>query len=197
MKKTILWVSMLCVALVCNAQAIELISNLPGNDGSQSASLGTLRNKGMGFTMPDDAYSLVGVTLRLETYGANTVPIVEIWSDVGGVPGVSLITLINPSFAPSGIANYDFAPSAPLTLLANTTYWIVAYGQAGATPYDWKASSPAVTPTGLATHAGATWGTGGPPPTGTSSIVCSYAVNGEGVVSIESESWASIKAMYR
>jgi hypothetical protein len=201
MKKTIPLVSMLCLALVCaaftpNAQAIELISNLPGNDGTQSASLGPSRVKGMGFTMPGDAYSLVSLTMRLQTYGAGTAPIVEIWSDAGGVPGTSLITLNNPSFAPSGIANYDFVPPAAFTLLANTTYWIVAYGPAGAPAYDWKASSPAVTPTGLATHAGARWGTSGPPPTGTSSIVCSYAVDVEGAVAVDSESWTSIKAKY-
>lgn len=198
MKKAILWVSVLCVALVCaavNAQAIELISNLPGNDATQSAALSNLRVKGMGFTMPDDAYSLVSVTLRLDTDGAGTNPIIQIWSDVGGNPGASLITLNNPSFG-TGIANYDFTPPAPFTLLANTTYWIVAYGPVGALAYDWKASSPAVTPTGLATHAGVKWGTSGPPPTGSSSIVCSYSVDVEGAVSVDSESWTSIKAKY-
>jgi len=203
MKKTIFLVPLLCVALVCaavipSAQATELISNLDGNDGSQSAALSELRNKGMGFTMPGEQYRLDSATLRLATSGPNTVPIVEIWNDVGGVPGAPLVTLINPTFAASGIANYDFIPPGNFDLSPNTTYWLVAYGQAGADPYDWKASSPSVTPTGLATHAGAKFDTNGAPPTTNSSILCSYAVNGTtGPVSVDSESWGSIKVKYR
>ncbi|MBZ0269700.1 hypothetical protein K8I85_16230 [bacterium] len=202
MKKRIFWVPALCAALVyasfaSGAQADELISNLDGNDGSQSADLDELRNKGMGFTMPGAQYSLDNVTLRLETFGANVAPIVEIWDDVGGNPGAPLVTLVNPVFAASGIANYDFIPPGSFNLSANTTYWVVAYGVAGADRYDWKASSPAVTPTGIATHAGAKFDTNGAPPTNNSSIICSYAVNGTtGPVSVDSESWGSIKAKY-
>lgn len=58
------------VAQPLRAQTV-LISNLPGNDGSQSADLDELRNKGMGFTMPAGPnYILNHVTLRLETFGA-------------------------------------------------------------------------------------------------------------------------------
>jgi len=89
-----------------------------------------------------------------------------------------LTTLDNPAFGAVGIANYDFTPSGSFTLLANTTYWLVASGTVNGDRYDWKASSPGVTPTGLATHAGATFGTAGLPPTGTSSILNSYALNG-------------------
>jgi hypothetical protein len=201
MKKTVLLVPMLLVVLVCgvvtsSARATELISNLPGNDGTQAADLDELRNKGMGFTTPGEQYRLTSATLRLETFGANVAPIVEIWDDVGGNPGTSLVTLLNPTFAASGIANYEFVPPGTFMLLPNTTYWIVAYGQAGADRYDWKASSPAVTPTGLATHAGARFDSNGPPPTTVSSILCSYAVNVEGAVSVDRESWTSIKAKY-
>jgi hypothetical protein len=203
MKKTILlapWLSMVLVWAVVtpNAQAIELISNLPGNDASQSADLDELRNKGMGFTMPGTQYTLDNVSLRLETFGANVAPIVEIWDDVAGNPGAPLVTLVNPVFAASGIANYDFTPPGTFTLSANTTYWIVAYGQAGAARYDWKASSPAQIPTGLATHAGAKFDTNGAPPTTNSSIICSYALNGStGPISVDAETWSSVKARYR
>ena len=76
MKKTILLLPLLCLALAWPAvtpsvQATELISNLPGNDASQSADLDNLRNKGMGFTMPATDYNLDNVTLRLETFGPN------------------------------------------------------------------------------------------------------------------------------
>jgi hypothetical protein len=203
MKKTIFLLPLLFAALVSAAvapvaRADELISNLDGNDASQSAGLNDLRNKGMGFTMPATEYTLESATLRLATFGPNTNPIVEIWDDVGGNPGTPLVTLINPVFASSGIANYDFIPPGTFTLEANTTYWLVAYGPVGADAYDWKASSPAVTPTGIATHAGAKFDTNGAPPTTNSSIICSYAVNGStGPVSVDSDSWGSIKAQYR
>lgn len=152
-----------------------IISNLPGNDGTQSADLDELRNKGMGFTMPaGQDYILDHVTLRLETFGA-IAPVVELWTNSGGLPGAVIETLSNPTFAPSGIAEYDFA-SAGTTLSAGTGYWIVAYGVAGAAQYNWKASSPAQTPTGIASYLGALFDTNGPPPTTTSSIVCSFSV---------------------
>jgi len=194
------WLSVALVwaAFTSNALATELISNLPGNDASQSADLDELRNKGMGFTMPSADYTLDSVNMRLETFGANVAPIVEIWSDAGGNPGASLITLDNPAFAASGIATYSFTPPSTFTLLANTTYWIVAYGQAGAARYDWKASSPAQTPTGIATHAGARFDTNGPPPTTNSSIICSYSLDGTTApVSVEDESWGLVKSRYR
>lgn len=202
MKKTILMVSCLvmsmALAISSNALADELISNLPGNDVSQSFDLDELRNKGMGFTMPATQYNLENVVLRLETFGPNVAPIVEIWSDVGGLPSAPLVTLVNPAFAASGIANYEFIPPGTFVLEASTTYWIVAYGQAGADTYSWKASSPAQTPTGIATHAGSRFDTNGAPPTTTSSIICSYALNGTtGPVSVDEESWGTIKAAYR
>mgnify|MGYP003572055765 FL=1 len=202
MKKTLLLAPLFCMALVwgafaSTAQADELISNLPGNDGSQSADLDELRNKGMGFTMPGTDYTLDSAVLRLETFGSNVAPIVEIWSDVAGLPGAPLITLDNPAFAPSGIANYEFTPPASFTLMANTTYWLVAYGPVGVDRYDWKASSPGVIPTGIATHAGAVWDSNGAPPTNPSSIICSYAMNGStGPVSVDAESWSRVKARY-
>ena len=155
-----------------------LISNLPGNDATQSADLDELRNKGMGFTMPaGQDYLLDYVTLRLETFGAGVAPIVELWTSVGGLPGSPIETLTNPAFAASGIAEYDFTSSGS-TLTAGASYWVVAYGVAGAAIYNWKASSPAQTPTGIATHLGALFDTNGPPPTTTSSIVCSFSVTG-------------------
>jgi hypothetical protein len=164
-----------CLVVQPVSAQVTLISNLDGNDGTQSANLNDTRNKGMGFTMPaGDDYTLDYVTLRLET-AAGIAPIVEIWSNAGGVPGAAIETLTNPTFASSGIANYDFT-STGITLTAGESYWIVAYGPAGVAGYNWKASSPAQIPTGLATHLGATFDTDGPPPTTTSSIICSYSV---------------------
>jgi len=169
-----------CGAMVCAplATADIIISNLDGNDGSQTADIDDLRTKGMGFTMPSgDGYYIDSATLRLETFGPDITLFVEIWSNAGGVPGVHLFSLDSPSFNPSGIANYDFTAGSDFILEADTTYWLVAYGTADGDRVDWKASSPSQTPTGVATHAGATFGTSGPPPTNNSSILTSYAIN--------------------
>jgi uncharacterized repeat protein (TIGR01451 family) len=157
------------------AAQVTLISNLDGNDATQSFGLDDSRNKGMGFTMPaGDDYTLEYITLRLET-ASGIAPIVELWTDAAGVPGAVIETLSNPSFAPSGIANYDFT-STGTTLTAGASYWVVAYGPAGVATYSWKGSSPAQFPSGIASHLGATFDTNGPPPTSTSSIINSYSV---------------------
>lgn len=165
-----------------------LISNLPGNDGTQSAGLDDLRTKAMGFTMPaGQDYTLQYVTLRLETAAAGATPIVELWTNSGGQLGALIETLTSPPLAASGIAEYDFT-SAGSILTGGESYWILAYGPAGVTDYDWKASSPAELPTGIASHLGALFGTAGPPPTGTSSIICSYSVTGT-LVPVELQSF--------
>jgi hypothetical protein len=44
---------------------------------------------------------------------------------------------------------------------------------------------------------GALFDTNGVPPTSTSSIICSYALNGTtGPVSVETTSWGQLKALY-
>ncbi|MEW6249804.1 MAG: choice-of-anchor R domain-containing protein [Planctomycetota bacterium] len=170
----------LAMAVAAGAQdSVTLISNLDGNDGTQAADLDNLRNKGMGFTMPAGLdYFLDRAILRLETFGANVQPIVEIWDDVAGLPSSMLIRLNNPTFGASGIANYVFVPPTPFALAPSVTYWLVAYGTATGDRFDWKASSPAQVPTGLATHFGTKFDANGPPPTGASSILCSYAIEG-------------------
>jgi hypothetical protein len=173
---TLVLVILACLVAQPLLAQTTLITNLPGNDGTQSANLNDTRNKGMGFTMPaGQDYFLDYVTMRLETFGAGVAPIVELWTNAGGLPGAPIETLTNPAFASSGIAEYDFTSSGTI-LTAGESYWIVAYGVAGADRYDWKASSPAQIPTGLATHLGALYDSNGPPPTSTSSIVCSYSV---------------------
>ena len=84
---TLVLVILVCLLAQPLLAQTTLISNLPGNDASQSADLNDTRNKGMGFTMPaGQDYFLDYVTLRLETFGA-VAPIVELWTSVGGLPG--------------------------------------------------------------------------------------------------------------
>ncbi|MFG0284730.1 MAG: choice-of-anchor R domain-containing protein [Phycisphaerales bacterium JB039] len=172
------------IALVAGtASADELISNLPGNDGSQSASLQTGRIKAMGFTMPAGLdYFLDSADLRLNITGLGVDPLIRIFDDVGGLPTNELVELVDPPIGATGIETYSFTTPGPFVLEAGKTYWVVAYN-IGADSIDWKASSPSQTPTGLATHAGSLFSTttGPLPPTGTSSILCSYAIQGTAV----------------
>lgn len=159
------------------ASADLLISNHPGNDGSQTAGINSSsRTKGMGFAMPSgDGYYLDEIVLRLNVTSVNMQPIVEIFTDAGG-PGVSLTTLVAPGGYTLGIGDYSFVPSGDFILDADTSYWIVASNADDVNTYDWKASSPSVAPTGIATHIGATFGTY--PPQNNSSILVTYYMNG-------------------
>jgi len=168
--------SLAVVMLAGHANADVLISNLPGDDGSQTAGINDgSRTKGMGFTMPSGpGYFLDELILRLEIDDVSVVPVIEIFSDAGGVPGTSLTTLDNPDTFSSGIANYSFTSSDQFTLDGDTSFWIVA--SSASLTYDWKASGPSQTPTGIATHLGATFGTF--PPTSPSGILTSYELQG-------------------
>jgi hypothetical protein len=167
-----------CLAFVGVASADLLISNLDGNDGTQSFGLGNGRIKAMGFTMPaGQDYYLDNVLLRLDIPASIPDPLVRVYSDDGGVPDRLIATLLDPVLR-EGIENFAFLPDEQVTLMADASYWVVVYAESGS--FDWKASSPPQTPTGLATHYGSLWSSAsGPnPPTGTSSILNSYAVNG-------------------
>ena len=180
--RTLMLLSVTCLMAGPVRAQVVLISNLPGNDASQSADLTNLRNKGMGFTLPaGQDYTLLHVTLRLETIAGAPVPIVEIWTNAAGVPGTVIETLTSPVLNATGITNYDFTAAGTTTLVGGQSYWIVAYGLAGDPVYNWKASSPAVPPTGLATHLGSLFDTDGPPPTTNSTILCSYSVTAQQV----------------
>lgn len=167
------------LALVVAAGQVSadvIISNYPGNDGSQTAGInGTTRTKGMGFTMPGgDGYYLDSLVMRLNITDVNVIPRIEIFSHSGG-PFSSLITLDNPVIDTLGLGDYTFTPPSQFVLQADTSYWIVA-SSANASTYDWKASSPSQTPTGVATHLGATFGSY--PPRTSSSILTTYELNG-------------------
>jgi hypothetical protein len=117
----------------------------------------------------------------LETFGNNTQAFVEHWSNNNGQLGSKLETLVNPMFGSSGIANYDFTSSSNTILQSNQSYWLLAYGTANGSRFDWKASSPVQTPTGVATHFGALFDNNGPPPTSNSGILNSYSLSASAV----------------
>ena len=163
-------------AFTVSAQTMAqvIISNHPGNDGTQTAAINdATRTKGMGFEMSGGSdLAFDAITMRLDINSVDVIPLVEIYSDDGGLPGTLLTTLENPASFSLGIDDYVFTPTDSFTLVGGESYWIVASSSFGT--YDWKASSPAETPTGLATHVGATFGAY--PPVGTSSILTTYFI---------------------
>jgi hypothetical protein len=173
--------------VVGQLQAVPIISNLPGNDQTSTflnAPTGGSNggadydSKAAGFALPAGPdYLLDSVELRLEFFNLSSVPVIEIYDDNGGAPSAPLTTLANPSFS-VGTATYAFTPSSPLTLTGGNTFWVVASNAATvANSYRWLASSPAITPTGIATSAGYLFDYGPPPPSSPSSFKNSYAVN--------------------
>lgn len=170
------------IGVVSEVRAGVIISSLNGNDLTQSADLRFGRNKGMGFTTPSGIpLAIDGVTLRLQTFGAAVSPVVQLWSNTAAnLPGAPLFQFLNPTFALTGIQNYDFAAPTPFVLQPDTSYWVVASSTTGGR-FDWKGSTPGVLPTGLAKHLGSFFDSNGPPPTTTSGILNSYAVRATAV----------------
>lgn len=161
------------------AAAQTIIGNFPPtNDSSSSADLDTLRYKALGFTIGATAYTLTGVRLRLDTKNENT-GIVELRNDSGGVdPGASVVVGFNNPSPGEGVGTYTFTPTSAFTLQANTKYWLVVRGTTD-TGWDWRGSSPGVTPTGPgATFGGNRFSTNGGSSWSSSSIVNSFEILG-------------------
>jgi hypothetical protein len=167
------------------ASAVEIISNFPGNDltstfmnapsgGSNGG--GVHDSKAAGFTMGASPYTLDFVTLRLNYFTTDSVPMVQLYSGAS-----SPTTLIETLTAPTpvvGMSNVMFTSTGSL-LSAGTTYWVLVWNNAlVANSFQWMASTPSVTPTGsAATHFGYRFSNGPPPPTGTSATFNTYSVN--------------------
>lgn len=165
---------MTLVGLAIAANANIVISNLPGNDGTQSASLSSTRVKGMAFTTDSGLWTLDSAVLRLNT-NANAGPLLKLHADNAGVPGAALGTFTNPGGFTTGIQNYTF--TLGMAVNPSTKYWLVLSQPNNSTPFDWKASSPAQTPTGLWTHAGSVFSTNGGTTWSSSSILTTYEIN--------------------
>lgn len=156
--------------LTVSVRADIIFGNLPNSsDGAQSG-INNTSGKAIGFTMAGNSYDLTSVTLRLNSVGqtANDVPLVRIYTSSGTAPSVSLGTLTNPTFNPTGTSNYVFTPAASITLAAGTSYFLVVYQAVSASPdtgFNWLAGSPSVTPTsvaGIATTPTALFGSSNP-----------------------------------
>lgn len=142
-----------------SASAAVVIGNYPPtNDGTQSASLGPARRKALMFTMPaGSGYNITSVTLRLGNYlnpGEDALLEIRDHAGVLTAPGANVVgTFTAPASGSTAIGDFTFSPNGTVTLQAATSYWIYVYGATGAS-FDWKASSPGITPTGIATYGG-------------------------------------------
>lgn len=149
------------LAPVASVQAAVILSNYPPtNDTSTTADVDNLRWKALSFSMPAGQSASLGLlTVRLGNYSLLTdVPIFEIRDHTGSTtaPGPNVLA----SFAAPGpgpdtaIRNYTFTPTSAFTLQAGTSYWLVARGPDSVSSVDWRGSSPAIQPTGIATYGG-------------------------------------------
>ena len=151
----------LLAAPVAVVHAAVILSNYPPtNDTNTTADVDNLRWKALSFAMPAGQSANLGLlTVRLGGYSLLTdVPIFEIRDHTGSTtsPGPNILA----SFAAPGpgpdtaIRNYTFTPTSAFTLQAGTSYWLVARGPDSTSSVYWRGSSPAITPTGIATYGG-------------------------------------------
>jgi len=152
-----------------------LISNLTGAENA-AVSLDSGRVAAVGFTMPDSSYTLTAARLKLEVgAGESDSIVVRLFRNSGGNPsGPAIFTFLRPVFIPENNQPTvsTFFPPTAYTLQADSTYWIVVYNQ-GSGSVGWTTGSPSLTPTGIATFAGAridTTAAPNPPTTSTNAI---------------------------
>lgn len=92
---------------------VEVVFLRIGNDIAQSFVTGSAA-----------AFTAVTLSMADNEIGGSTF-VVQLWSNSGGVPNTSLLTLTgNGSPATAGL--YTYAAASPFALAASTTYWIVA-----------------------------------------------------------------------
>jgi hypothetical protein len=181
------------LVLAGNSQAAAIISNPLVDEETPTFFGGTdERSKAMGFTMDATAFTLDSVSLRLWFISSSTAtPVVRLFSDSGGAPGLELLAFTNPVLPITHEdfpADYTFVPGIPFTLESGTSYWLVVHQEETESGnFGWMANDPNTTPTGpFATHLGSLFSTtSAPSPPGSgdvSDIDNIYAVNATEVI---------------
>lgn len=147
----------LATLVTAPASADVIISNLATGVGAGSAFGATTspQLRAFGFTLGAVSYSLDEVVLGMNFPAGMQDPLVTIWSDSGGTPGVLLHSLVAQGGGFSGNVDVVFAVSGPFMLDANTTYWVqLETGPANVGGFRWTGSAPATAPSGVATAVG-------------------------------------------
>lgn len=176
--------ALVIAACAATASAEIILGNYPiANDLSQTAGVNNTRHKALAFTMPAGVdYTITSVTLRLGNFDANDTAFLEIRDHTGSTtaPGATVLgTFTAPAGTGAAPADYIFTPNGTITLAAGASYWIYLHGAAAPSSFDWKASSPGITPTGVATYGpGNLFTTNGGASWGSSSTLVSFEING-------------------
>ena len=107
--------------------------------------------------MGGQSYDLASVTLRLmEQAGSSSTLSVELFGGTSSDPSGPALVDFNSPPIPSLAGNVTFTPTTSLVLQAGASYWLEVSGQSDTlNGIVWYASNPGVTPTGVATSAGA------------------------------------------
>jgi hypothetical protein len=138
---------------IASARGDVLLSNFSSPAGPPGTFLGTGSStvyKAAGFTL-GQSYTLTSVRLTMSFAGGG-VGVVSIWEGVG-TPQVRLQNMSGPP--QTGTGDFVFTPSAPLTLNAATTYWVLVESVSNPSgSFIWDGTSPATMPSGPATFAG-------------------------------------------
>lgn len=144
----------------------------PANDVDVSSLLSGQRRKAIEFSIPSGfSYVVNSITLRLSSYDGSDFANLQIRSHngTGTSPGSSIVGLLTaPPGTSSTFTDYVFTPFGTINLLADTKYWLYLYGAGtpSANNFNWRGSSPPITPTGIADFgpgnlfsdtSGATW----------------------------------------
>lgn len=151
----------LFLAAASHAEGAIVIGNLPHGFFNGTSSISQQANKAVSFTIaPGGDYrltdaSLVTVGLDATTpSGGGDLPNVFIATNVGGSPGVSLGSLINPTAPVTTVSEHNWlAPTADIILEADETYWLVVSETQGS--WNWLADNENEQPT--TTDIGATF----------------------------------------
>ena len=181
----LLFAAVAALAFAAPAPAAVIIGNLPPtNDGAgTSVASAVSQQKAVVFTTGGTGFTVDNVILRLSNYNtvAGDVAQVGFFLDNGsgtntGAQVGSFLTA--PASGSNATGDFTFLPAGPLTLAANTTYWLLVDSSPG--DFIWRASDPGLTATGpgatfvanrFSTNNGASYG---PPDT----FFNSFQING-------------------
>ncbi len=149
-------------SLLCSLAFLSLGAFAPSSNGatilsnlavpiSTSILTGGLYQSAFVFTMGTTSYTVTDVILTLSgfTTAEDTVTL-GFYTTPGGLTIGSLVeNMITPISTNASTAQFTFLPSAPITLAANTTYWLLL-DASSTSNLSWGLTSPATDPTGSA-----------------------------------------------
>jgi hypothetical protein len=144
------------LAISSSASAVTLFGNYPPTNDNSSNTVDLSAKKAVGFTLPTGSnYTLDSITLRLGDYqSATDNPLLQIYADAaknstdpnGAI--IQSVAFTKPTSNSDSINNFTFTPTSTFTFSADTRYWLAVSNTSDS--FTWRASSPGVTPTGIA-----------------------------------------------